>query len=265
MEFFDAIKGVFDDVRDGIRLAPLWWKLGLEQTIARYRRTVLGPFWVASSTVATGLALSVVFGTIFGGNWRGNFPFILSGVLSFQLASGLLSDGAQTFMNASGLMQVRKLPLSFHSFLMCDKQLINFAHQIAAFWLVTLCFGLFPVPHWSLLLTFPLVFCVGFCFSFPLGMVSTRFRDVNYLIGFILTGMFMLTPVFWRRSQIPLKLKWVVDYNPLAHMVEVLRQPFLGHPPPLDDLQGVIVTLFIAIILAVFSLAMFRKRVVFWL
>jgi hypothetical protein len=94
MEFFDGIWGVFADIAEGVRLSPLWWKLGVEQTIARYRRTVLGPFWVASTTISTGIALSVVFGAIFGGDWRGNFPFILSGVLAFQLSSGLLGDGA---------------------------------------------------------------------------------------------------------------------------------------------------------------------------
>jgi ABC-type polysaccharide/polyol phosphate export permease len=265
MEVFDAVNGVFSDIAEGVRLSPLWWKLGLEQTIARYRRTLLGPFWVASSTISTGLALSIVFGTIFGGDWRGNFPFILSGVLCFQLSSGLLSDGAGTFIGASGLMQIRNLPLSFHSFLMCDKQIINFAHQILAFWLVTACFGLFPLPHWSLLLTLPLIIFTGFLFSFPLGMLSARYRDVNYFIGFILQGLFMLTPVFWRRSQIPPKLQWIVDLNPLAHMLEVLRQPFLGHPPPLSDLEGVMVTLAVGLILAVASLALFRKRVVFWL
>jgi ABC-type polysaccharide/polyol phosphate export permease len=265
MEFFDGIWGVFGDIAEGVRLSPLWWKLGLEQTIARYRRTVLGPFWVASTTISTGIALSVVFGAIFGGDWRGNFPFILSGVLAFQLSSGLLGDGAATFINASGLMQVRRLPLSFHAFLMCDKQIINFAHQIVGFWLVTACFGLFPLPHWSLMLTLPIVMLIGLLLAFPLGMLSARYRDVNYFIGFILNGLFMLTPVFWRRSQIPPKLQWIVDFNPLAHMVEILRQPFLGHPPPLADLEGAIATLFAAALLAFFSLMTFRKRVVFWL
>ena len=35
------------DVADGIRLAPLWWRLGLDQTASRFQRSVLGPFWMA--------------------------------------------------------------------------------------------------------------------------------------------------------------------------------------------------------------------------
>ncbi len=265
MKFFDALTGAFGDIWEGVLLAPLWWKLAVEQTISRYRRTLLGPFWLASTTVATGIGLSLIFGTIFGGDWRGNFPFILSGVVSFQFASGVLSDGANNFLAASPLMQTRKLPLSFYSFLMCAKTVINLAHQIVGFWLVTAVLRLFPLPHWEFIFTLPLVLAVGFLLSFPLGMIATRFRDVNYLIGFVLSTMFMLTPVFWRRTQIPPKLQWIVDYNPLAHMLEVLRQPLLGHPVPLGDLSATIVFMVIGGVLAITSLALFRRRIVFWL
>jgi ABC-type polysaccharide/polyol phosphate export permease len=265
MEFLDALAGAFADIREGIRLSPLWWRLGVDQTIAKYRRTILGPFWLASSTIATGFALSVVFGAIFGGDWRSNFTYIFSGVLTFGLSGAMITEGVGTFLGASHNMQVRNLPLSFHSFLAYDKALINFAHQVVAFWFLTICFRLFPVPHWELIFTLPLVLAVGFFLSFPLGFISTRYRDVGNFIGFILTAMFMLTPVFWRRSQIPAKLQWIVTYNPLAHMMEVLRQPFLGHPAPMGDLIAVFILLGGAVVLAIFSLAFFRRRVVFWL
>ena len=265
MTFVDRMGDVAGDVTEGFKLAPLWWRLGIDQTVARYRRTALGPFWLASSMVATGFALSIVFGTIFGGDWRQNFGFILSGVLSFNLVSSMISDGAQTFINASGTMQIRKLPLSFHSLLVCDKSLINFTHQVVAFWVVTAVLRLFPIPHWQLLFTLPLVMLIGFLMSFPLGMVSVRYRDVSYFISFVLQAAFMLTPVFWRRSQIPPKLHWIVDWNPLAHMMEILRQPFLGHPAPMEDLIGVFYILIIALVLALVSLFFWRRRVVFWL
>ena len=262
---FEEANGAFEDIREGVRLAPLWWRLGLDQTVARYRRTLLGPFWLASSTVATGIALAVVFGAIFGGDWRTNFSFILSGVLCFNLTSSLISEGAQTFIGASGTMQIRRLPLSFHVFLTCDKALINFAHQVVAFWIVTACLKLLPVPHWELIFTLPLVVATGFFLAFPIGMVSTRYRDVNYFVGFILQGLFMLTPVFWRRSQIPVKLRWLVDFNPLAHMMDILREPFLGHPAVATDVKAVVFTLLMAMAISLLSLASFRRRVVFWL
>lgn len=265
MAFIEAIGGAATDIREGFRATPLWWRLGIDSTVARYRRTILGPFWMASSTIATGFALSIVFGTIFGGDWRHNFPFILAGVLSFNLASGLIADGAQVFMNSSGIMQVRNFPLSFYSLLMCDKAVINFVHQLVAFLVITFLFRVGAIPNWTIVLTLPLVVLIGLFASFPLGMISTRYRDVSYFIMLILQSMFMLTPVFWPRSQMPAHFRWIVTYNPFAYMVEVLRQPLIGHPAAVSDIVACCMFLAVAVLLAIVCLALFRRRVTFWL
>ncbi len=254
-----------DDLVAGIRLAPLWWRVGLEQTIARYRRTLLGPFWLASSTIATAFSLAVVFGSIFGSSLAESFPFIMSGVVAWSITGGMLAEGASVFTSGAGIMQVQKLPLTFHSFLQINRMMINFAHQIVAFWVVMLLLRMFPLPHWQLLLSIPLVAATAVMFSIPIGMLATRYRDINYLIGFIGQALFMLTPVFWRKAQVAPKARWIADYNPFAHLLEIVRQPLLGHPAPLNDWIASVAFFVAVAILAVVSLALFRRRVVFWL
>jgi ABC-type polysaccharide/polyol phosphate export permease len=166
-------------------------------------------------------------------------------------------------------MQTRRLPLSFHGLLNLDRMLINFAHQLLGFWIVmgvmTLFHVQFAIPRWEFLPDLALVVSIGFLLSFPVGMISARYRDVNYFIGFILQMAFMLTPVLWHRSQLPVWLHPLADYNPLAHMMEILRQPLLGHPPLVSDLMAVLLTWVVSAVLAVSCLALFRRRVVFWL
>ena len=261
----DAFGAALRDLAWGVRLTPLWWRVGIEQTVTRYRRTVLGPFWLASSTLATGFALSVVFGAIFGGNWRDTFPFVLGGVTSWFLVGGMVVEGSNTFIQASGLMQVQRLPLSFHSFLQMDRLVINLAHQVVAYWLVTLALGLFAIPHWQLILALPLVVAIGFFLSIPIGMLAARYRDIAYMVGFVMQALFMLTPVFWRRGQMHTKIAWIVDYNPFAHLLEILRQPFLGHPAAAQDWLAAIALLVAAMAAALISLVAYRRRVVFWL
>jgi ABC-type polysaccharide/polyol phosphate export permease len=220
---------------------------------------------MASSTLATGIALSLVFGSIFGGDWRGNFPFVLGGVVAWSLVGGMVTDGAGTYIGASGTMQAHKLPLTFHNFLQLDRTLINFVHQVVAFWLVTAVLRLGTVPHWQLILGVGAVLIVGFLLSIPLGMLSARFRDISYMVSFLMAALFMLTPVFWRRSQMRGNMHWIVDLNPLSHLLEVVRQPLLGHPAALHDWIAVGFTAVAAAILALFGLVKFRRRVVFWL
>jgi len=254
-----------NDIREGIRLAPIWFRVAIEQTITRYRRTLLGPFWIASSTIGIAIGLTLVFGPILGGDWRSNFPFVLSGLVAWGLVSGGLINGAGVFLGASGLMQTQKLPLSFHVSLMLSRVLIDLAHQMVAFWVVMAVVRMFPLPHWQLLLSLPLVVVTVFFLAFPLGMLATRYRDVNYFIGFIVQTLFLLTPVFWRRASMPPKNYWIVDYNPLAYLLEVVRQPILGHPVEAKYWIGTLVICAGAGVLALISLTLHRRRVVFWL
>lgn len=253
------------DLNEGFRLSPLWWRLSLEQTYNRYRRTLLGPFWIAAATISTGLSLAFVFGTLLGGDWRQSLPHILSGVLCWSLVASLVTEGAGVFLGAGGMMQVQRLPLSFHALLMSNRVLINFLHQILAFWLVLMGFQLFTVPHWTLLLSIPLVTVAGFFLAIPIGMISARYRDVGFLIGTVFGAMFLLTPVFWSRAQLPASRQWIVDFNPFAHLLEILRQPFMGQPAPIHNWYVSLAICGVSALLALASLALHRKRVIFWL
>jgi ABC-type polysaccharide/polyol phosphate export permease len=96
-------------------------------------------------------------------------------------------------------------------------------------------------------------------------MISTRYRDVNYMVGFVLGVAFLMTPVFWRRAALPESRYWIVDMNPLSHMLEILRQPLLGHPAALHHWTSVLLVLAIGGVATVLSLMLYRRRVVFWL
>lgn len=259
------IAAAVGDLAEGFRLSPLWWRLGLEQTFNRYRRTLLGPFWIASATVSMGLSMAFVFGSLLGGDWRESLPHILSGVLCWSLVSGVVTESTGVFLGAGSMMQSQRLPLSFHALLMTNKVVVNFLHQILAFWAVMAAFRLLTVPHWTIVLAIPMVTLTSFTLAIPIAMVSARYRDIGFLIGTAFGAMFLLTPVFWSRAQLPPDKRWIADYNPFAHLLEILRQPFIGQPAPALNWYASFAVLILGLLLTIVSLALFRKRVVFWL
>ncbi len=237
----------------------------MEHLAGRYRRTLLGPLWVASSTIATGIGLAIVFGGIFGGDWRQTFPFILGSVTAWGLVAGTVMEGSTAFLAGAGLMQVKRLPMSFHAYLQMHKLVATFLHQLLAYWIVTAALGLFVMPHWLFVPAILLILLIGFFLSIPIGMIATRYRDVGAMIGMVMQALFLLTPVFWQRAQMPEQRRWIVDYNPFAHLLELVRQPLLGNPPPAYEWGLSLLLLLVAMLLAVVSLALHRRRVVFWL
>lgn len=252
------------DLSEGFRLAPVWWRLGLEQTWNRYRRTLLGPFWLASATLTTGLSISFVFGPLLGGSFREALPHILGGLLAWSLVSGVVVEGTNAFLGGAGMMQSQRLPLSFFSLLTANKVMINFLHQILAFWALMAVLRLLTIPHWSMLLAIPVILLAGFFVSIPFGMLAARYRDIGFLISAVFGALFLLTPVFWNRAQLSPEKRWIADYNPFAHLLEILRQPLLGQMAPAQNWYVALGIIAGGALAALASLALFRKRVIFW-
>lgn len=253
------------DLARGLELAPLWLRLGWDQTRSRFQRTVLGPFWLAGTLLATALALWFVFGRLFGMNYDQAFPYIIVGILGWNLIGAGLGEATGVFSAGAGLMQVLKLPLSFHAFIQLHRLLINFGAQLITTWVVLFLLQKAVVPHWTLLPGLLLVLGNVFFATLVIGFPSTRFRDVNYLVGFVVQILFFVTPVFWHPSQAGGQRSAIIAYNPLAHWLSLIREPMLGRPPLAADWQWGLATLIGLALATICLLIAFRKRVVFWL
>jgi ABC-2 type transport system permease protein len=255
----DAVEGAFRDIVDGFRLAPLWSRLGWEQTVARFRRTVLGPFWLTANLLAISFSLNFIFGTM------ATFPMLIAGIMTWTLLGGVLAEASGIFMASSGLMQTMKLPLSFHVLLMMHRTFINFLAQLLAFWAVLAVMRLIALPSWQILVGLPLVLANMCLMSIIVAVPSTRFRDINQTVQFLVQMLFFLTPVMWTPTS-PKDFRLVlVNNNPLAHLLELVRQPLLGHAPTLANWEWGFGTLLAQFVIVIVLLVLFRKRIVFWL
>jgi ABC-type polysaccharide/polyol phosphate export permease len=75
---------------------------------------------------------------------------------------------------------------------------------------------------------------------------------------------FFVTPVFWNPAQMAPQKRFIAEMNPLWHMLELVREPLLGRMPIAAHwVWGVSVAAILSVA-AIIILALFRKRVVFW-
>lgn len=212
-----------------------------------------------------GFALSFVFGGLLGAPWRENFPYVLSGILAWGLVGTGVAEGANMFINGAGVMQVQRLPLSFHAWAASFRTLVNFGAQLLTYWVVLAIMGLAVIPSWTLLLTLPLLFVATFLASIVVAMPSTRFRDIGMAVGFLISLLFFMTPIFWRPGPSHGFRSHLIEYNPFYHLVALIREPLLGNAPTLSDWTWGLGWTGVLLILAYLLLAAFRKRVIFWL
>jgi ABC-type polysaccharide/polyol phosphate export permease len=254
-----------DDLIQGALLWRLWIRLGLFETANRYRRTILGPFWMASTTIAMGLALAFIRTGPSGGGFGEMLPYVVSGVLVWSLVGGGHNEGATVFIGSAGTMRSTPLPLSFHVYLQIWRMLIVFAHGVVGFYIVTIPFGVFNIPNWSLPIGLAMAIFAIFPSFFLLGLLSARYRDIGHATVFMLSILFFLSPIFWQADNATGLRAIFVHYNPFAHLVNIIRYPLMGQHPTKMMVEWVVGYGAACWVLLLIFLPMVRRRVIFWL
>lgn len=252
------------DLKSGIGSIYIWPMLGWQEIRQRYRRSMLGPFWL---TISTGIligAMGPLYGRLFGQDISGYFPYLAISLVAWQLIATSVNDLCLAFIAAEGFIKQIKLPLTIHVLRVVWKNLIIFAHNLVIVVLVLL---LFPPPlSWHLLL-FPvaLLFIVANALwvGILLGLMCARFRDIPQIISSLMQVAMFLTPVMWKADMLGRNI-FAAKLNPLFHFLEIVRQPLLGGAiPTLSWFVVIAITCGgYLVMLAVF--ARFRARIAYW-
>jgi lipopolysaccharide transport system permease protein len=232
---------------------------------ARYRRSVLGPFWMTLGTAAGTLGLGLVWSELLRMDRASFVPSLTAGLIMWQLLSGCITEATTTYWRQSAILRNLSVPLSMPPIQMLLKHLINFLHNLPVFVAVLLIFRL-PVG-WATLLALPGLLLVAanlLWMALLLSMLGARFRDLEYVVGAAMPVLMFLSPVFYRPSYLPFNGRYVW-LNPLSHLIEIVRYPLLGSRPP-----GFVVlaTLLMAAIGWAGTLWLFnakRNRIAYWL
>jgi ABC-type polysaccharide/polyol phosphate export permease len=253
------------DLAAGLRLWPLWTRLGWEDIRQRYQRSFLGPFWISLSMLVMVASLGTLYSKILHQDLHEYFPFLTLGLLFWHLMSDLIREGCLSLLQHEGLIRQIKLPLSTHVFRVVFRQFVVLAHNAVIYLPIMVIFGAWPRPVALLLLPGLLLWVVNAIWiSLFLGMFSARFRDVPPLVSSVIQIVFFLSPIMWVPATLGTRAD-IVEYNPVYHFLELVRAPVLGHAPdPLSWPAALGITLIGWGVTFPFF-ARFRARIAFWL
>jgi ABC-type polysaccharide/polyol phosphate export permease len=258
------VRLAWDDIVEGIRAIHVWPSLGWQDVKQRYRRSVLGPFWL---TISTGILLSAMgplYGKLFGQDMSSYFMHLAVSFIAWQLFSSYISDACGAFIASEGYIKQVRLPLTIHVLRLIWKNLIIFFHNmlfvvlVLAYFQPRIGFDIMLVPVGLLFFALNAVW-VGIV----LGLISARFRDIPVIIGNVVQVFFFLTPVLWQPAMLG-KHAWVVNLNPFYHFLEVVRTPLLGAPINKLSWLAVLAITLIGFAAIVPFFARYRARIAYW-
>ena len=242
----------------------LWSLIGWLEVSQRYRRSIIGPFWITLSLGFVVLGLGVVYSTLFRLSAAEYIPYLATGLIAWSFISTLVNDSCATFVAAEGSIKMLPVPLSIYVYRMVWRNLIILAHNAVVYLLLILYFRI--NPGWGALLSLvgiALVSINGVGFGLTLGVLSARFRDIPLMIANGVQLIFFVTPILWRPETLASR-EWIYQYNPFHYMIEVVRGPLLGEMP--SGAAWGVVMIFTAANLAI-GLALFgrfRWRIAYW-
>jgi ABC-type polysaccharide/polyol phosphate export permease len=252
------------DITTALSRWPLWVRLGWQDITLRYRRSWLGPFWLTLSMAVMIGTLGVIYGDILRLPRAQYLPFLATGVIVWGFISALVAEGCQTFIESDWLIRQMDLPLTMFPMRVVWRNLIVFLHNAAIYLLLLV---LLPIPvGWSALAAIPALLVLmanGLWVGTLLGMISARFRDLPQIIASLMQVAFFATPIIWSADALSSKTI-LVSGNPFFHLVEIVRQPLIGHPVPISSwwvVGGISVAGWTITLLAFRS---FHRRISYW-
>ena len=225
-----------------IHLGELWrYKdlIGLfvrRDFVAIYKQTILGPLWFIIQPLFTTVIFTIVFGNIAKISTDGlpQVLFYFSGTIVWTYFSSCLSKTADTFNTNRDIFGKVYFPRLTVPISITITNLITFAIQFAVLIALIVYYKIIgsTVSPNILMLTLPLLLiqmaALGLGVGIIISSMTTKYRDLQYLIGFGVQLWMYATPIVYPISEIPEKWRWVMSLNPMSSVTESFRYAFLG-------------------------------------
>ncbi|MDL1911678.1 ABC transporter permease [Chloroflexi bacterium CFX6] len=225
-----------------LRLGELWRYRDLvmlfvqRDFISVYKQTILGPVWYLIQPLLTTITFTVIFGNIASLPTDGlpQFLFYMSGTVVWAYFADCLNKTSNTFVQNASLFGKVYFPRLAMPVSILISNLITFAIQLglfAAFVIFFMLTGSSVQPNLWLFLVPLLVLMMaglGLGFGIIVSSLTTKYRDLRFLVTFGVQLMMYATPVIYPVSSIPERFRWIILANPMTPIVEAFRFAFLG-------------------------------------
>ena len=229
--------------------------------LVRYKQAVLGVAWAVLQPFVTMVVFTVIFGKLLHVGTGSAVPYAIfsyTGLLPWNLFSGSLSRAGTSVVGSANLVT----KVYFPRLIIPVSSVLAGVVDFAIAFIVLL--GLMPYYHiaysWQMLAIPGLVvLCLLTALSVAiwLSALNVMYRDVQYLIPFLVQLWMYISPVIYPISKVPPgPLRTILMLNPMTGVIQGFRWAILGDPAP-DGLLAI--TMSVVAVLFVTGLFYFKR------
>lgn len=234
-----------------------------------YKQTILGPLWYFIQPLFTALTFTIIFNNV-AGIQTGTIPpflFNLAGIIIWNYFTSCLNETSDTFKKNASIFGKVYFPRVIMPMATVLTNLVKLGIQL----LIFIGFYVFFVANDTMehtlgikVLFFPFLVIIMGLLGLGMGMIIsslvTKYRDLSFLVSFGVQLLMYVSAVMYPmaliKEKLP-KLGWLIEYNPLAYVVETSRVLLLNEGS--ISMGGLVYTTGVTLVLFFFGLLIFNK------
>lgn len=217
--------------REFERKKDLLWLLTKKEITLKYKRTFLGILWSLLNPIFLAIVLYIAF-KIFLRIQMENYTFFFLSALfpwNWFSASVIMSTGTLT----SNVNLIKKIRFPRHFLILATilGQLVNLLFAIPILVGFSYYYGEGPSINWiisiPLLIIIQFIVTIGICLA--ISMINAYFRDMEYIVGIVITLLFWMTPIIFPLNIVPEEYRIYLIINPLTYLITAWRDTFMSN------------------------------------
>jgi lipopolysaccharide transport system permease protein len=240
---------------------------------SKYKQTVLGPAWAVIQPLLTTVVFSIIFGSLAKLTTADvvgqaikvpSFLFYMTGTVMWSYFSGTVTATSNTFIANTAIMGKVYYPRMVTPISTALSNLISYFIQLALFIILLMLFVIIGIASISLswyVLLIPLLILQMMMLATGVGIIvsslTTKYRDLNMLVGFGLQLWEYLSPIPYGLALIPEKYLWLYMLNPVTPIITTMRYAFFGSGH--FDLTYYLISVVVTVLLFFIGMTMFNK------
>ena len=216
------------------RYRDLGRQIAARDVTVRYRQSVLGVAWAVLQPVAFMVIFSVVFGRVAGVSSNGlPYPlFSLTALVPWTFFANAVLLGSDSLVSNSALVSKVYFPRIFVPAGVVAAGLVDLAISFVVLCAIVFGWGYAPsvaILAVPLLVAIAVVAALGM--TSALSAMNVRFRDVHYIVPFLVQLGLFITPIAYSSSEVAQPWRTLLAINPMAGVVEGFRWAMLDAGP----------------------------------
>ncbi len=204
--------------------------------VSVYKQTILGPLWFFIQPILTSITFTIIFGNFAQISTDGmpKLIFYMAGITMWNYFSDCLNKTSNTFVANQGLFGKVYFPRLIVPLSIIVTNLLKFGVQIIlfmGFWTYFLLTTESLEPNLYIFI-FPLLVltmaALGLGFGMVISALTTKYRDLTFLIGFGVQLLMYGSPIIYPISTVPEKYQWIIKLNPMTSIIDTFKHAFMG-------------------------------------